>query len=256
MTEAARPEVRLDVAVRRPASLGPFPSARDGAKFLAYAAVGALVAGVASPWLFVPFVAFGFVASVHRADEKAPDRRLVDRVAWEVRRHSHPRPAARRPRLVAGGAVVELAPGRSVAVVRAGGVAVAFLPPGAAQALFHEYRTLLQSLSTDVGMAVGGRRLPTQRLIPTHHLVDGPERTARDGYAAMMGLLTEHRRTRHVLVVLSARDPGRAGRHQLDRAAGAFVSALDGMGVPAARVRGAALLRLGLRLRDRLEVAA
>lgn len=243
--------VRLDVAVRRPASLGPFPSARDGAKFLAYAAVGALVAGVASPWMFVPFAAFGFVSSVHRADEKAPDRRLAEAVAYGLRRRTHRGRRSFRPRIVRGGAIVELAPGHLAAVVSAGGVPVAFLPPAAARGLFHSYRTLLQSLGTNVGMVVGGRPLADRQFRPRLVPSTAPERAARDGYDLLLQLLTHHRRSRRVLVVVSGPDGGGAGHEQLRRSAGAIESSLRAIGVPAARLVGRDLLRAGLELHGR-----
>jgi len=109
---------RLDRKLR----LGPFPSGRDAVKFVAAAAVGAVVSLAIAPWAGVPVVAVGAVVALWRPDGEPVDERVAAVARWTARRSAREggmsRPASPAP----GRTSLLLPDGRSAALLRAGGL--------------------------------------------------------------------------------------------------------------------------------------
>ncbi|MGI0053181.1 MAG: hypothetical protein ACRECR_02835, partial [Thermoplasmata archaeon] len=74
MTEEPPPiTIALPEGFDRKGRLGPFPSGADALKFLLVGAVGAIVALRFGVLLWPPFLAGGFLISVHRSEGGSPD---------------------------------------------------------------------------------------------------------------------------------------------------------------------------------------
>ncbi|MCI4320154.1 MAG: hypothetical protein L3K23_08515 [Thermoplasmata archaeon] len=245
MTDPTAPPVlRLQAAVPRSPSLGPFPSGRDALKFLAYAAAGAVVAGFVSPWLWLPFLAVGFVVGVRPTDGPPFDRRLADYLGWTWRRRGGAggRPRARhRPSIASGRALAAVPGGVLVGMLRAEGIPVAFLPPANARELFTAYRQLLGSLDGGVALLVRGLPLGTRPFVPLPVTLGSDEQRARDGYVEMVRLLGRHRRRRDVLLAVGGPSGSPSASLQLERRLRDLHERLDALGVGSERLRGPAL---------------
>jgi hypothetical protein len=241
---SAPPVFRLQAAVPRSPSLGPFPSGRDALKFLAYAAAGSVVAGFVSPWLWLPFLGVGFVVGLRPSDRPPFDRRLADFLGWTVRRRGGAggRPLASAGRALPDGRAVAVAErGLLVGVLRAEGVPVAFLPPANARELYAGYRQLLGTLDGGVAVLVRGRPLGTRPFAPLSAAAGAEEQRARDGYAEMVRLLGHHRRRREVLLAVGSPSGSPAAPLQLERRLRDLHERLDALGVASERLRGPAL---------------
>jgi hypothetical protein len=138
------PLIAFPERIDRPMRLGPFASSRDALKFVTYAAAGALLVPFASPWVWLPVVAGGFMVSVWHPDGQAVDERAFTFLAWKLRSVG-PRgagagltdaPLVRR-------ALLQLPSRRYAAVVRTGGTPIAYLPPDELARRFELYRVHL-----------------------------------------------------------------------------------------------------------------
>lgn len=257
MTDApAAPVIPLPAPVDRRTRMGPFPSARAALRFLGFAAVGALLATQLGPVAWLPVLGGGFLLTSASGDREPLDERLSDFVRWELRRRAGPR-ARRRPARVPDGARVVRVPGdRLVAVVRAGGVPVAFLPPGEARRLFDEYRDLLRSLSDGLVVRAGSVPLASAPFaLPPRRPPPQPDDAARAGYAEMVQLLCRRRRRREVDLVVWRHDT-RPARDALDLVATRLVTQLAGLGVEARRLNGDLLAEAVLRFGWSVEAIA
>ncbi|MCI4350676.1 MAG: hypothetical protein L3K15_04100 [Thermoplasmata archaeon] len=237
------PLLRLSAAIPRSPSLGPFASARDALKFLAYAVVGAVVAGFVSPWAWLPFLAVGFAVGARRSDGAGFDRRVADFLGWAIRcrgRAGGSTARSRRP-VREGRAVAEVGAGTAVAILRSEGIPVAFLPPTNARDLFAEYCRLLGSLDGGVALLVRGRPLATRTLLPRTGPGAPEEVAARRGYAEMLGLLGRHRRRREVLIALGGPTGSAAALSQIERRTGDLQDRLGTLGIVSERLRGPSL---------------
>jgi hypothetical protein len=237
------PVLRLEAPISRSPSLGPFATARDALKFLAYAAVGAVVAGFVSPWAWLPFLAAGFAVGVRRTDGIGVDRRLADFLGWRWRSRGWAGGVpVRAPRPVREGRpAVEIAPGVGVAIVRAEGVPVAFLPPANARELFASYRELLGSIDGGWAVLVRGRPVGTRTFVPSAVPAGPGETAARNGYAELVRLLGRHRRRREVLIAVGGPSGSVVAWDELDRRAGDLQDRLGRMGIASERLRGPSL---------------
>jgi hypothetical protein len=237
------PVLRLETPVPRSPSLGPFATARDALKFLAYAAVGAVVAGLVSPWAWLPFLAAGFAVGVRRPDGTGVDRRLADFLGWRLRSRGWAggRPVRAPRRLREGRPVAEVGPGVGAAIVRAEGIPVAFLPPANARELFAEYREFLGTIDGGVAILVRGRPLGTRTFVPVDAPAAPGETTARNGYAEMVRLLGRHRRRREVLIAVGGPSGSVVAWDQLERRVGDLIDRLGRMGIASERLRGPSL---------------
>ncbi|MHB8352458.1 MAG: hypothetical protein ACYDFT_07235 [Thermoplasmata archaeon] len=194
--------VALPEGFDRKSRLGPFPSGTAALKFLLIGAVGAVLALRFGVLLWTPFLAGGFLLSVHRSEERSLDERLVGYARWQFRRRrrrgsSSPSMGAAPNRPGHGEP-----PDRAIGL-EAGGIPVAFLPPSDAARIFDAYRTLLRRLEGSLLLRVTSIPLTAQPFRP----VPGPrgtpeEQAARTGYLELIELLARRRRRRVVRIRL------------------------------------------------------
>ena len=226
---------------RRP-RLGPFPSGPDAVKFASYAAVGAVVAGATTPVAWIPFLLGGFAVAVARPGGKGVDARLADYVRFRYRARRRPG-AGRRPVPVRG-AIARTRDGRTIAVVRTGGVPVAFLPRAEARGLFESYKALLRAEPGGFWMVASSAPIPRREILPTGAPPpSAPERAARTGYAEMLGVLVRRRRRRVVDVVLAADEGSGGSLRRLEDRIEALFGRLLALGLEPRRLRDAELAR-------------
>jgi hypothetical protein len=242
--------VPLPRPVDRKLHLGPFPSARDALKFAGYAAVGVVAIPLGGPAAVVPFALAGFLLAVHRRDGRSYDDRFAGYLAWQWRRRVRRPGAAGVAGTPAPGRSARVGGGRIAAVVRTGGVPVAYLPTPEAVALFEGMRRWLEGLDGGVYLVADTEPVRPGPFLPTATAGSGsPEARARDGYESVVRLLLRRRRTRRVALVLWE-SADRAGAARLDARSAATEEALRRLGVETERVEGRALAaelrRLGL----------
>jgi hypothetical protein len=239
--------VSLPEPTGRRLRLGPFPSAREALKFVTYAAIGGVVAGLVTPAAWIPFVGGGFVFATYQPDGRGLDRLFADycRWRWRSRWGGAPGPSAR----VRGG-VMRIEGGPCFAVLAAGGTPVAFLPPDDARRRFQRYREMLRALDHGAFLRVGVEPIPAGPFVgPTASGADAAEREARAGYQALVRLLCRRRSVRRVDVYLAARVGDGEPIARLEAQVSAVRIALGELGVAVRRLRGAeletAIRRLG-----------
>jgi hypothetical protein len=228
--------------VDRRLHLGPFPSARDALKFAGYAAVGLVAVPVAGPVAVVPFALVGFVVAIHRGEGRPLDERVVGYLAWRWRRRVRvPSGASVGTPARAAARTMRVGSGRVAAVLIAGGVPVAYLPPADARALFEATRRWLAALDGPLYLVARSAALdPTPYRPAPDPAPDAPDRAARAGYADVVDLLLRRRRVRRVAVVLwEPADP--AGVARLEARLAVALDALRTFGVAAERLTGRAL---------------
>ncbi len=241
--------VGLPAPVERPLRLGPFPSARAALRFVGIASVGILAALVAGPVAWLPFLGGGFLLTAYRHGGKTLDERLGDLVRWELRRHGRIPPRRAPARLPARSRIARIVGSRRVAVLTAGGVPVAFLPPADAHALFRAYEEVLRSLDPGAFLCVGSEPLRDEAFRPPASSAgSGPEHDARGGYDEMVRLLCRRRRHRRVDLVLWSEAPGRAGRTALEARVESVEERLRSLGLDPGRAEGTSLARTLTRI--------
>jgi hypothetical protein len=234
---------------RRP-RLGPFASGRDAVKFVAAAAVGAVVSLTVEPWAGLPVVAAGAVLALWRPDGESIDARLVAVVRWTVRRTSGTPTMTghRTARTEEPGSTVRLPDGRRAAVLRTGGLPLAFLPPAELAREFDQYRELLRA--SEGGLIVVATAVPIHAgsLVPADGAIPEAERAAWAGYRELVELLARRRSVRRVLVAVAQAAPGEEGLRRLDAAVDRVRGRLADLGVRAERLRGSPLADAARRL--------
>jgi hypothetical protein len=248
-TSEALPVVELPERLDRPGRLGPFPSGGAALKFLLVGAVGALVALRFGPLLWTPFLAGGFLLAVHRRDGRSLDEVTVDYLRFRLRRRapagSGARPGTSRPCTTASTRA-----GRVAAGFEANGIPVAFLPPTDAARLYDQYRNLLRAHPTTLVLRVGRIPIRAAPFLPHGPLLSaGPEAAARTGYAELIELLAERRYRRRVRLLVVG-GTGRSAAARVESEMESIGRALEAMGIPHHRLRGARLLSLAPGLRD------
>jgi hypothetical protein len=252
---AVRPDGAVVIALPedlgRRMRLGPFPSVRHALKFAAYAAVGALVATLAGPIWWLPFLGGGFLLSVHRSEGKGLDERVGAYVAFRLRAGtSEPGTAPSANWAHGRGSYLSTGSGHLLAVLSAGGIPVAFLPPPDARRLFDGFRGVLDRSDGKLYLVAGLEALPARPFLPPAETTRGAgsDSLARAGYREMIEVLCRRRARRRVWVVVWA--PGRAdsGSATLDRAVRGVEDGLRSLGVPIERLRDHALTTAAGRL--------
>jgi hypothetical protein len=190
---------RLDRRMR----LGPFPSSRDALKFVTYAAAGALLSPITSPWLWLPIVLVGFTVSVWRPDGQALDERLLVLARWKLRsvnRIASMKKTGSHPLVREG--LLEISPHRYVAVIRTGGAPIAYLPPDQLLRRFQLFRDAIRSTNDSFVMLSMAVPIRSEAVRPSTDLGAGPEERACSGYSELATLLCRRRLLRRVYVVL------------------------------------------------------
>jgi len=240
---------RLDRRLR----LGPFASGRDAVKFVTAAAVGAVVSLAVVPWAGLPIVGVGALVALWRPDGEPLDERVAAVARWSLRRAATdgpPMTAAAAGRSADLRATVPLPDGRSAAVVRTGGVPLAFLPPAELARQFELYRQLLRSVAGGVIVLSTSVPIYAGAVVPSATPTVEVERAAWDGYRELVVLLARRRSVRRVLVAVAqdATTPDRA--RQLETSIRLLRERLADLGVRSERLRDRSLAdgarRLGL----------
>ena len=229
----------LWVALPRPLGrrmrIGPFASANALLRFVTVATVGALVAAMTSPFVWIPFAALGLFLATAPSSGPSLDRRLVSYARWHARRalpdrsRTEPRPADFSPE----------GSGRlGSVIVHAEGIPVAFLPPAAVRSLFDAWRTYLRSLDLPMYIEVGGSPLVPGSFVGAYRGPrESPEREAAQAYREFVRLLTRRRQRRRVRVALSASAvETESGRDRLEAAADGLLELLERLSIPAGRI--------------------
>jgi len=237
------PVIGLPERIDRRMRLGPFASSRDALKFVTYAAIGALLAPFASPWVWLPVVVAGFAVSVWRPDGQAVDERAFTLLAWKLRT-VEPRRAGGASMsgdpLVRQG-LLELAPHRYVAIVRTGGTPVAYLPPDELARRFELYRELLRSMDSGFTWLATSVPIRSQAVLPGTPSGRSDEVRASSGYSELVGLLCRRRRLRRVYVVLGTRDTTSDAIGRLEGRVAHLIERLGTLGLRPVRLRDRAL---------------
>lgn len=233
--------VPLPERVDRRSRLGPFPSARDAAKFLCYAAAAALVAPWVSAFLWVPLVGIGFGVSVWHPDGRPVDERAVVYAAYRFRRLSGGNRTIGRGSAVTRHGVVQLASMSYVAVVRAGGCPIAYLPPAELEEKFGLYRDLLRTTAGQFTILCTVVPIRAAPLLPAGPDRPGDDQSARHGYVELATILCRRRLARRVYLALRNPETGPDALARLEAQASSLTERLAGLGVRPVRLSEAAL---------------
>ncbi|MCI4345399.1 MAG: hypothetical protein L3K07_01385 [Thermoplasmata archaeon] len=239
---AAALELRLPDPLLGRARFGPFPCVTDALKFLLALAVGAVVAALAGPLLWLPFVGGGFLLAVYRPDGKSVDERCGDYLRWRLRpRHGAPAAGVGFPR------TVQRCDGGFAAGLRVGGAPLAFLPVAEQESRFRAYRSMLDGLTGAVWMEVDSTAIPAPPFLPRDGgsgKVASAERAARDAYREFARLLVRRRRRRAVRILLVEPGDGAGSLGRLSSRIDSLRAALERLELPVERLHGAELARL------------
>jgi hypothetical protein len=229
---------RLDRRLR----LGPFPSTRDALKFVVYAAVGALLAPFASPFLWLPIVALGFAVAVWRPEGVALDERAVAVLRWWTRTGRRPMPMSRGspPSVVLRGMVRE-PDGSHRAIVAARGVPISYLPPDELARRFVAYRDLLKGFEGSFALRATPVPVNVSAVSPRPETGGTSPEDPRAGYTGLVIAICRRRALRRIEIVLRSDRPGPDGIARLERQVEQFVTGLAAAGVPSAPLEGRAL---------------
>jgi hypothetical protein len=237
---------RLDRALR----LGPFPSARDAAKFVAAAAVAAVASLALTPWAGLPIVAVGAVVALWRPDGEPLDERAAAVGRWLARHRgaSAAGEAGMTRRSVGPWRHAVLPDGRRAEVLRTGGLPLAYLPPAEMALQFARFRDLLRSLPAGLVVAATSAPIHAGSVVPTPPTVSAAEAPALAGYRELVTLLARRRSVRRVLLALPESSAGPDGLAQLETAADLLRGRLADLGLRCEPLRDAPLAEAVRRL--------
>lgn len=228
--------------------LGPFPSARDALKFVAYAAAGALLVPFANPWVWLPVVLVGFAVSVWRPDGRALDERALVFLSWKARSVGSRRSMTREtPRVTVRQAVLQLAPHRYVAVLQSGGTPIAYLPPHDLARRFALYRELLRSVDTSFLALATTVPIRAQTVRPGTPPEHEAESSALSGYSELVTLLCRRRSLRRVYLVLGTLEGDAEALRDLEGRVANLTERLGALGLHPIRLRDRALAEAAYR---------
>jgi hypothetical protein len=239
--EPGAPVVELPQRVDRRVRLGPFPSARDALKFVCYAAAGAVLGPLASPYAWIPVLAGGFAISVWRPDGEAVDERAARWLRFQLRHSEGSNLNSRRVLTPVRGSVSHLANGRSVAIVRTGGVPLAYRPPADLATVFDRFRGLLRV--SEGSLVVRSTTVPLRGavVLPRGEGASEAERTACTGYRELVEVLCRRRRSRRVDISVTASVSGSDPERRLLERAQGLVDELSALGLQPTILRDHAL---------------
>lgn len=247
--ESGPPVIALPERMDRRMRLGPFPSSRDALKFVAYAAVGALLSPLVSPWLWLPFALGGFAVAVWRPEGRAIDEMALTFVAWRVRSRG-PGASVKRfaPRPLVRQGVLRVGSHRHLAILRTAGTPMAYLPPDELARRFELYRDLLRSTDGSFALLASTVPIRAQTVRPVSSGGECADAPAREGYSELVDLLCRRRLLRRVYFVLgsSAEDPDSIGR--LEGRVANVLERLSSIGLRPSRLTDRALAEAARRL--------
>ena len=234
------PVIGLPERIDRRMRLGPFPSSRDALKFVSYAAAGALLGLLTSPWLWLPVVAVGFGFSVWRPDGQAVDERALVFLVWRVRSLGSWEAGMTARPLVRQG-LLQLSPHHYVAVVRTGGTPVAYLPPEELGRRFELYRELLRSMAGSFSWLATTVPIRAQAIVPGSRDGGPDEVRASSGYSELVTVLCRRRLLRRVYFVLGTLDVNPDAIGLLEGRVAMLIERLAALGLRPIRLRDRAL---------------
>jgi len=233
--------VELPERLDRKLRLGPFSSGRDALKFVTYAAVGALLVPFLGPAAWIPFVLAGLVVSLWRPEGQAIDDRIARFLRWRLRRLRRESPMnVPGPRSPGRRSIVRLS-SSFAAVVRAGGLPLAYLPPAELARRFELYRDVLRALDGTFVFLSTRAPIHATPFLPAEPAPAGAERAARTGYRELVEVIVRRRHLRHVYLGLTSSDLGPEGILRLETQVAALIERLAGLGLRPVRLRGRAL---------------
>jgi hypothetical protein len=245
------PMVPLPERVDRRLRLGPFPSAHDAVRFLGYAAVGTLLAAGVSPLAGFGVIVAGFVLSVVRVDGERPDRRAVSMFRYLFERLGRRvGPAVTgRSSLDRSGAIPGPA-GGYLAVVRAGGSPMAYLPPAEIARRFEQFRELLRAEPEGLAFRVWLAPMRPTPVLPPPVSETRADAAARNGYAQLVRLICGRRAVRRIDLLRCSTFAGAEGLTELDGQVSRLIERLTELGLPARRLSGRSLADAARRLTE------
>ena len=236
------PVVALPERIDRRLRLGPFPSAQDALKFLCYAAAGAALAELASLPAGLAVAAVGFVAAVWRPEGRSWDERLLAFLRWK----GHAAAggillSGLRPGRSARSGLLELGPSDRVAVVRTGGVPIAYLPPADLARRFELFRDLLRATDGRIAFLATLGSIRTAPFVPAPVDRRSAETDARAGYSELVGLLCRRRFRRKIYLVVGVASAGGEALARLEGEVVSLEDRLTALGLRPVRLRGRGL---------------
>lgn len=237
---ATFPYVALPAPTDRRMRLGPFPSARDGLRFLAYAIAGAAVIPLYGAVGWLPFLGAGFLLTAIPIDGRPLDLELARRISQWHRAQS---PTGRRmtPVRRIRETVFETGAGVQVAVLRCRGGPIAFLPPEQLRQRFDAFRELLRTVDGGIVLATTGVPVDPAPFRPTIPQGAGGELTAALAYAEMVDLLCRHRCQRRIYALQWEAATLAGGPSRLEHRLGELSARLAHLGVEPERLSDAEL---------------
>lgn len=236
------PVVGLPERFDRRLRLGPFPSARAALKFVTYAAVGAVLAPFTSPYLWLTLVATGFVLSVFRWDGPGLDEQAVACGLWALRGAFGDRSMSAPTAVgIARENLVNLGAGQYVAILRAGGTPIAYLPPAELARRFEGFRDVLRSLRGTLAFQVTSASMDADPVTPPGMPPDRGDRPAWAGYSELVTLLCRRRSVRRIYLVLPTETSGPDGIADLETRVRGLTERLVALGLRPVRLRNRAL---------------
>jgi hypothetical protein len=239
--ESAAPVVPFPRPVDRRLRLGPFASAKDGVKFAAYAATGALLAPFLSPFAWLPVLGVGFAVSVWRPDGEALDERAGRWAAWRLRQLAGDRTMSPPASPPVRGHFLRLGTGRYVTVLRADGTPLAYRPPTEMERVFRSYGELLRGSDGVVFVHAATVPLPAGPVTPSESAKGRADGPACDGYRELVTVLCRRRLVRRVDVAISTSLDGPDAPARLEQGTRSLAGRLAGVGVHPTRLAGRAL---------------
>jgi hypothetical protein len=242
---------RLDRRLR----LGPFASGREALRALLYLAAGAVVSTVVSPFGGVPIAGFGLLTVAWRPGGESLDERVATVTAWVARQFASggsmiargvPEPLRR--------AWIAVGHRSAAAIVRAGGVPLAFLPPIGLRRKFDEFRELLTASGGHLAFFSTAAPIHATALLPGAPSPGGPEGVAREGYRELVELIARRRSVRQVYVAVGGEGVGAPALLRLESEVSGTFQRLVALGARPGRLRGRGLRagadRMGLTVTE------
>jgi len=246
MDADAPPIVAVPEPLDRTVRLGPFASGRDALKFLGYAAIGALLVPLVGPWIWPPFLLAAGAIALWRPDGQPLDDRLVRLALWHLRRLGPRfRVSATGGPVPARGPILRLG-ASCTAILRTGGVPLAYLPPAELTRRFEQFRDLLGGSGDGLVLFATRATIHPSPYLPAEPAPVEEEGAARAGYRELVEVIVRRRRLRHVYVGLSSADPDAVTR--LETRVQEVTDRLVGLGVRPTRLRGRAMEEAARRM--------
>ncbi|HTW39992.1 MAG TPA: hypothetical protein VMF04_03960 [Thermoplasmata archaeon] len=235
------PVVPVPERIDRRLRLGPFATAGDALKFVTYAAVGAVLAPLISPWLGVTIGGIGFGLSIYRPDGSALDERCATYFLWRLRSWGgHPGMRA-NARPGANPHLLTLPTGDRVSIVRTNGTPTSYLPPPELARRFELFRDMIRTVRHGFAFSMELAPMRAELVIPPAHAPGREDSAGAQGYRELVTLLCRRRWVRRIDLVLRTDSAGPAGIADLETRVSSLLERLASLDIGASRLQGRAL---------------